>query len=58
VIGKTDKSGVDMSPDAMMKRLREVSELFSFYQVIKTAKRIGPVEDDSAAQPPRTHTPE
>ncbi|MBP7585081.1 MAG: hypothetical protein KBA61_13660 [Spirochaetes bacterium] len=35
--------GVDMSPAAIEKRLREVSELYRLYQKIKTARKTGPV---------------
>lgn len=56
--GMSDKPGVDMSSDALMKRLREVSGLFLLYQVLKKAKRIGPVEENPPSRPLSPHSPE
>ncbi|HPA71422.1 MAG TPA: hypothetical protein PKY31_04080 [Spirochaetota bacterium] len=41
-----DTHGVDMSPAAIEKRLRKVSELYRLYQKIKTARKIGPVVNE------------
>jgi len=44
-MGNEAKPGpVDMSPAAIEKRLREVSELYRLYQKLRKARRIGPVE--------------
>ncbi len=36
---------VDMSPEAIDRRLRDVSQLYKLGQMIKTAKKIGKVKD-------------
>ncbi len=45
LINKSNPTGVDMSPQAIDKRLREVSGLYELYRKLKTAKQIGPAED-------------
>ncbi len=40
-----EKSGVDMSPEAIDRRMRTLSELWEFGQSLKGARRLGRTRD-------------
>ena len=49
------RDSVDMSPQAIDGRLRELAELWRLWQALRTAERLGPID---TAEKPTSAAPE